>query len=123
MGEREIREKYGGKLAKAINRAIRAEVPGGNEALDTLTDLAGPAMHSGWKDRSANPTPEAVAYFKHKRGVVDRMEATVRKTWGISLDLREKRSRPPRRRAGEKRIQKPAGKRSGKRPNQRAGKP
>ena len=27
MGERELREKYGGKLAKAINRAIRAEVP------------------------------------------------------------------------------------------------
>ena len=36
MGEKELREKYGGKLLKAINRAIRAEVTGGNEALDRL---------------------------------------------------------------------------------------
>ena len=39
MGERELRAKYGGKLAKAINRAIRAEVKGGNEALDKLTAI------------------------------------------------------------------------------------
>lgn len=37
MGERELRDKYGGKRAKAINRAIRAELDGGNEALDRLT--------------------------------------------------------------------------------------
>ena len=83
MGERELRDKYGGKLAKAINRAIRAEVPGGNEALDRLTALAGPAMHSRWKDRRGAETPEAAAYFRHKRDVVDPMEATVRKTWGV----------------------------------------
>ena len=40
MGEREIRAKYGGHLPKAINRAIRAEVPGGNEG-------AGPADATG----------------------------------------------------------------------------
>lgn len=105
MGEREIREKYGGKLAKAINRAIRAEVEGGNEALDKLTQLAGPALHSGWKDRSDNPTPEATAYFRHKRDVVDKMEATVRRTWGIPAHRADKRNRsarkpqtPPKRR-------------------------
>jgi hypothetical protein len=86
MSERELREKYGGKLAKAINRAIRAELPGGNAALDKLTALAGPARHSGWKDRRGIPTPEATAYFKHKRDVVDRMEADVRQRWGIPVE-------------------------------------
>ena len=91
MGERELREKYGGKLAKAINRAIRAEVPGGNEALDKLTQLSGPAMHSRWKDRRGQETPEAAAYFSHKRDVVDRMEAIVRKTWGVPPAKKGKR--------------------------------
>ena len=86
MGERELREKYGGKLAKAINRAIRAETPGGNEALDKLTQLAGAARQSRWKDHSGKDTPEAVAYFKHKRDVVDRLDAQVRKRWGIPPD-------------------------------------
>lgn len=99
MGEREIREKYGGKLAKAINRAIRAEIEGGNAALDTLTALAGPALHSGWKDRSNNPTPEATAYFRHKREVVDKMEAAIRRTWGIPAEATDKRKRPVRKRA------------------------
>jgi hypothetical protein len=86
MGEKELREKYGGKLAKAINRAIRAEVTGGNEALNKLTQLAGPALHSHWKDPQGKETPEATAYFKHKREVVDRMEAEVRKRWGVPPD-------------------------------------
>lgn len=83
MGERELREKYGGKLPKAINRAIRAEVPGGNEALDTLTHLAAAAKQSHWHDKQGRPTPEAEAYYKHQRDVVGRMEAQVRKTWEV----------------------------------------
>ena len=83
MGERELRAKYGGKLDKAINRAIRAELPGGNEALDKLTQLAGAARHSHWKDRAGRPTAEATAYFRHQREVVEPMEAQVRRKWGI----------------------------------------
>lgn len=83
MGERELREKYGGKLAKAINRAIRAEIEGGNEALDKLTQLAGAARHSQWKDRGGRQTEEAAAYYRHKREVVDRMELQVRRKWGV----------------------------------------
>ena len=90
MGEREIREKYGGKLAKAINRAIRAEIPGGNEALDKLTQLAGTARQSKWKDHAGHDTPEAVLYFRHKREVVDRMTAQVRRKWGVPPDKDEK---------------------------------
>ena len=86
MDDRKIREKYGGKLAKAINRAIRAEIAGGNQALDKLTELAGAARHSGWKDRSGRDTPEAAAYFRHKREVLGPMDAEVRKRWGVPPD-------------------------------------
>lgn len=104
MGEREIREKYGGKLAKAINRAIRAEIPGGNEALDKLTQLAGPAWRSGWNAKNGKPTVEATAYFKHKREVVDKMEAQIRKQWGVPAEEPPKeKSRPrPQIRGGRK---------------------
>ena len=99
MDDRKIREKYGGKLPKAINRAIRAEIPGGNEALEKLTQLAGAARHSGWKDRAGNSTEEAAAYFRHKRDVVDRMDAEVRKRWGVPLDAGKEKEEMPR---GEK---------------------
>jgi hypothetical protein len=89
MDDRKIREKYGGKLPKAINRAIRAEIPGGNEALDKLTQLAGAARQSGWQDHAGHNTPEAKAYFHHKREVIDRMDAQVRKRWGVPLDLKK----------------------------------
>ena len=94
MGERELREKYGGKLDKAINRAIRAEVPGGNEALDRLTNLAGAARHSHWEDKQGRPTPEAAAYFKHQRDVVERMEAEVRQRWGVPPERKKATARP-----------------------------
>lgn len=87
MHDKKIREKYGGKLPKAINRAIRAEVPGGNEALDKLTQLAGAARQSGWKDRSGRDTPEAEAYFRHQREVLGPMEAEVRKRWGVPPEM------------------------------------
>jgi hypothetical protein len=86
MGERELRDKYGGKLVKAINRAIRAEVPGGNEALDKLTQLAAAAKQSRWKDKQGRETPEATAYHKHVRDVIDKMDAQVRKTYGLPPD-------------------------------------
>src|SRR5688572_20844500 len=105
MGERELREKYGGKLPKAINRAIRAEIPGGNEALDRLTHLAAAAKQSHWHDKAGRPTPEAEAYYKHQRTVVARMDEQVRKTWGVPVDAggREARPRPTRSGSGPKR--------------------
>lgn len=85
MGEKELRAKYGGKLAKAINRAIRAEIPEGNAALDRLTTLAGPAKHSGWKLPDGSHTPAAAEYYKHKK-LIDRLEMQIRKAWGIPLE-------------------------------------
>ena len=105
MGEREIREKYGGKLDKAINRAIRAEIPEGNAALDTLEKLSGPAAHSGWTDPDGQPTPAAVAYFRHKHNVVDRLIAKVRQNWNLPP------AKPPTKKA--KAMKRPHRKRSG----------
>src|SRR5687767_11790267 len=108
MGERELRERFGGKLDKAINRAIRAEVAGGNEALDKLTQLAGAARHSHWEDKQGRPTPEAAAYFKHQREVVGRMEAEVRQRWGIP-PARESKAGPKAAAATRRPRQAPTG--------------
>lgn len=82
MPEKELREKYGGKLHKAINRAIRAELPDGHETLDRLTALAGPARHSGWTTHNGEPTPEAQAYYDQKKKVLV-MENRIRQAYGI----------------------------------------
>jgi len=86
MPERELRLKYGGKLAKAINRAIRAELPDGSAALDRLTKLAGPAASSGWTLANGKPTDEAAAYLKHQKSVVSPMELQIRQKWKIGPD-------------------------------------
>src|SRR3954466_4268228 len=109
MSDRKIREKYGGKLPKAINRAIRAEIEGGNEALDKLTQLAGAARHSRWKDRAGRDTPEAAAYFKHQQDVVGRMEADVRRRWGIPPEQAAAKGKPRAKSAGPARRRSTAG--------------
>ena len=100
MSEKTLREKYGGKLAKAINRAIRAEIPGGNEALDKLTVLAGAARQSHWKDDEGDHTVESKAYYRHQRDVIDVMEAKIREKWDIppsEQSLIREASRPQKR--------------------------
>lgn len=104
MGERELRDKYGGKLDKAINRAIRAETPNGNEALDTLARLSGPAAHSGWVDNAGSPTPEAAAYHKHQRSVVGPLIAKICNAYNITPDKPTKASTGKR---GAKRSARP----------------
>jgi hypothetical protein len=92
MDDKKIRAKYGGKLPKAINRAIRAEVKGGSQALDHMTALAGAARQSGWKDRQGRNTEEAAAYFRYQREVIDPMDAEVRKRWGLPPELRSEKT-------------------------------
>jgi hypothetical protein len=92
MDDKKIRAKYGGKLPKAINRAIRAEVKGGSQALDHMTALAGAARQSGWKDRQGRNTEEAAAYFRFQREVIDPMDAEVRKRWGLPPELRSEKT-------------------------------
>ncbi len=96
MGERELRAKYGGKLDKAINRAIRAEIPEGNAALDTLARLSGRAASSGWTDPLDHPTPEATAFLQHQRTVVNAMIGKIRQKYGITAAKRRKPARTKR---------------------------
>ena len=106
MSEKTIRAKYGGHLAKAINRAIRAEVRGGNVALELLTQLAGAARHSGWKDKKGKHTDAATAYYRHKREVIDAMDAQVRRRWEIPASAKP-REGPARRSPGNRARVKP----------------
>ncbi|HMO25861.1 MAG TPA: hypothetical protein PKB10_06290 [Tepidisphaeraceae bacterium] len=100
MGERELREKYGGKLPKAINRAIRAELPGGNEALDTLARLSGRAASSGWTHQDGKPTDEAAAFAKQQQKV-DQLAAQIRERYGIPPPTDPARRKPARSRRSE----------------------
>ena len=68
--------------ARADKQLAKARARDSLQALDKLTELAGPARHSHWKDPSGQDTPEAAAYYRHQK-VIARMEAEVRKRWGV----------------------------------------
>lgn len=50
MPLKDLKEKYGrqGKARQAINRAIRAELPGGHAALDAVEKWHGACHNRGW---------------------------------------------------------------------------
>jgi hypothetical protein len=69
--------KYGrGKTIRAINAAIRAEIPGGNEALDSLELL----HHVMMRQRGATREVAQLAYDR-MLGVVEAMESEVRRRY------------------------------------------
>lgn len=79
-----LRSKYGGasvKLRTAINRAIRAECPGGAHALDRLADWSRICNRLGWGDPQTHGTgaePLHVTTYRHLLEIVDAMEDDVR---------------------------------------------
>ena len=77
-----IRQHYGGKTSEAINRAIRAECPGGAQALELLTALKSMCDRYGWEGDGGGTTPIAAAYERALE-VVDAMEDAVRRRWGV----------------------------------------
>jgi hypothetical protein len=85
MGERDLRTAVGkpkGQLQSALNAAIR-QMPGGNEALDALT-----LMHEMQHRLARDGAPEAqraIAQVAMDRlgGIVNAMEASVRKKFEI----------------------------------------
>lgn len=90
-----LRRKYGGKTAEAINRAIRAEVPGGDEALDRLRDWRMICSRLGWGD-GLPEEPLHVTAYRHLLEIVDAMEEAVRERYGLPPaperdDLRRRR--------------------------------
>lgn len=69
MGTKELREKYGGSGAQALSRAVRAEIPGGNEVLDGLDRLNQIVRNTS--------SPEAGEALNILRCVADAMRAEI----------------------------------------------
>lgn len=84
MPTKDLRARYGqnGGTQGMINRAIRAECPGGGEALDLLTLLLQIGDRVGWADADSKPTVAHVAYMR-VCWIVDKMEAAVRATYDM----------------------------------------
>ncbi len=83
MPLKELREKYqASKPRVAINRAIRAECPGGDEALDAKDYWFKIAERDGWRDHRDEPTTPAFAYALAD-AIVKKMEDAIRARWGM----------------------------------------
>lgn len=81
-----LRSTYGGRTDEAINRAIRAECPGGRETLDAVNDWHKICTRLGWGDRADHGTgaePLHVTAYRHLLSILDAMEARVRDTYGL----------------------------------------
>ncbi|MDQ3288925.1 MAG: hypothetical protein M3Q42_11845 [Pseudomonadota bacterium] len=80
MSTKELREKYVKSNAKAaINAAIRAELPGGDEALDVLERLHHRVQETASRD--------AGFALDQLRLVVAAMEAEIRRRYGMPESL------------------------------------
>lgn len=90
MSYRALKARYKGKTREAINKAIRAECPGGDEALDGLNDWHKVCEHRGWQgaDGRGEESLQVTAY-RHLLEIVDAMEDSVRARY--SLPEREDR--------------------------------
>lgn len=79
-----LREKYGknAKRREAINRAIRAECPGGDDALDRLEDWHKICYRRGWDDIGGEEPLQVTAY-RHLLDIVDSMEDWVRTEYDL----------------------------------------
>jgi len=80
----DLRRKYGeGKLRQVINRAIRAEIPGGSQTLDGLELLHKILRRIGETEPGGGPTIAKVAYDRLCE-IADAMESEIRKRYGLT---------------------------------------
>lgn len=98
MPVEELKSKYGGKTKEAVNRAIRAECAGGDEAIDAMSLAKQICDRHGWADPDGTPSVHAVLY-ERLMWVVDAMEDDVRERWGLP----EREDREDLRRSGSRR--------------------
>ena len=94
MGELELREKYGGKLAKAINRASCAEIPGGNDALDKLTHLADASSKAAGKSRRQSDS-RGRGVFQTSTQCRRKNGPQIREKWQIPPEEKQQAKTPP----------------------------
>lgn len=79
-----LRSKYGGKISEALNRAIRAECPGGAAVLDRINDAHKICQRLGWGDNTTSAKePVHVTAYRWLIEIADDMEAAVRARYGL----------------------------------------
>ncbi len=80
---RDLREKYGkSNLRQAVNAAIRAELPGGNDVLDLLELTHHAADRLGWEDADGQPSLLRVIHERLARAA-NAMEQEIRRRYGM----------------------------------------
>lgn len=85
MPKKELCDKYDQKLlARAINKAIRAEIAGGDEALDALELAHGFMRRAGVRNAANSDLPQARVYMSIL-AIVDAMEDEVRLRYGVPV--------------------------------------
>lgn len=84
MPFRELRERYHGTSSRStINRAIRAECPGGAVALNALEAWHGTCKRLGWGDKHSDSLPVHVRAYRDILEIVDAMEDRIREIYSI----------------------------------------
>ncbi len=83
MPTRELREKYAaGNQRDAINRAIRAELPGGNAVLDLLELTHHAAQRLGWREPDGSSSLLCVIHERLCAAAAE-MENEIRRRYGM----------------------------------------
>ncbi len=85
---RDLKVKYGNtKSRDVINRAIRAECPGGDLALDRLADWNRICNRLGWGNSTQHGTGSELLHvtaYRHILEIVDAMEDAIRARYDMS---------------------------------------
>lgn len=90
MPLRDLREKYkktSGSAREVLNRAIRAELAGGNEVLDAI-ELFHKIVQRIGEYESDGRTP-TIAHVAHDRlaGIATAMESEIRRRYGMPISV------------------------------------
>lgn len=88
MSIRDLKEKYGGsKGRQVVNRAIRAEIIGGNEALDAVECLR--RLHRLGVDRRYPWAADATAALNSVMAIVDEMSEEIARRYDLTSSREE----------------------------------
>jgi hypothetical protein len=93
MPLRELRAKYGktsGPAREAINRAIRAEVPGGGIVLDLLALTRNAADRLGWEEADGRPSLLRVLHERLAEAA-NEMDTEIRRRYNVGGEKEARR--------------------------------
>jgi hypothetical protein len=79
----DLRNKYGGSTRMAINRAIRAELAGGNECLDAMELCHKLVRRLGEHEPGGKVPSVAKVAYDRVAGIADAMENEIRRRYNM----------------------------------------